>query len=96
MRRSSHEPVQGDWLEGCIGFVVESDAGRIGRVADVQRDAGSSRPVALVLRAGMAGRRRLLVAVDEVAGVLPSTERIVLNGSSVTVPEEQAAPAPAR
>jgi hypothetical protein len=71
-----------DWLDGCVGFVVESDAGRLGRVVEIQRESDSGRPVALVVRAGMAGTRRLVVPVDEVAGVLSSSQRIILDDST--------------
>jgi hypothetical protein len=74
-----------DWLDGCVGFVVESDAGHLGRVVGVQRDTDSGRPVALILRAGMAGMRRLVVPVDEVAGVLSSSGRIILGDSTPPV-----------
>lgn len=84
-----------DWLDGCIGFVVESDAGRVGRVVEVQRDPGSGRPVALVVHAGMAGWRQLVIPVADVAGVLPGSHRIVLNGSWAPAADEQPAPSPA-
>jgi len=70
----------GDWLAGCIGYVVEADAGRIGRLEAVRRN-GAGRPVALVVRTGRAGRLRLLVPVDDIAGVLPSSHLIVLVSS---------------
>jgi hypothetical protein len=85
-----------DWLEGCVGFVVESDAGLIGRVVELQRDADSGRPVALVVRGGLAGWRRRLVPADEVAGVLPSSDRIILNGSPTPIAEGRVSPSPAR
>jgi hypothetical protein len=75
------EPAQGDWLTGCTGFTVQDHGAGIGRVAAVKRDADSGRPTALVVRAGIGGMRRLLVPVDEVAGVVPSSRRIVLDGA---------------
>lgn len=90
------EPAQGDWLEGCIGFVVESDTGRIGRVTEVQRENDSGRPLALVVRGGVAGWRRRVVPVDEVAGVLPSSDRVILNTAPAPVASTQVAPSPAR
>jgi hypothetical protein len=89
-RRNHREPARGDWLDGCLGFLVEAEAGRIGRVADVRRDGESGRAVALVVRAGMAGTRRLLIPVDDIAGVLPSSRRIILNGAWAPMPDEQA------
>jgi hypothetical protein len=75
------EPAQGDWLTGCTGFIVEGDAERIGRVAEVQRDADSGRPIALVVRVGIGGRLRLLVPVHDVSGVVLSSDRIIVDGS---------------
>jgi sporulation protein YlmC with PRC-barrel domain len=91
-RPDQREPAPGDWLEGCIGFVVESDGSRVGRVDEVQRDADSGRPVALVVRGGVAGWHRRVVPVDEVAGVLPSSDRIILNAAPAPVAGAQAAP----
>ena len=93
--REEGESPRGDWLEDCVGFVVESDASRIGRVAEVQRDAESGRPVALVVQGGLAGWRRRVVPVDEVAGVLPSSDRVLLNDAPPPVAGVQAAPSPA-
>lgn len=67
-----------DWLPGCLGFLVEARAGRIGRLEEVQRDPESGRPVALVVGAGKIARRRLLIPVEGVAAVVPSSGRIVL------------------
>jgi hypothetical protein len=77
-----------DWLEDCVGFVVESDAGRLGRVVEIQRESDSGHPVALIVRAGMAGTRRLVVPVEEVAGVLSSSGRIILEDSTPSMAVE--------
>lgn len=73
-----------DWLD-CIGYVVESGAGRLGRVEGVEHDDESGRPVALLVRAGLAGRHVLHVPVDEVVGVLPGSARVVLDGTSPVI-----------
>ena len=82
-------PNGGDWLVGCIGYVVEADAGRVGRLEAVRRN-GAGRPVALVVRAGMAGRLRLIVPIDDVAGVLTSSDRILLVSSWTLFAEDAA------
>jgi hypothetical protein len=76
-------PAQGDWLADCTGFAVEDHGERIGRVAEVQRDADSGRPTAVVVRGGIGRIRRLLVPIEEVAGVVPSSRRIVLSGDGL-------------
>jgi hypothetical protein len=94
LRDHRDEPL-GEWLDGCVGYVVESDSGPIGRVAEVERDPDSGRPVKLVARAGMGGWQRLVVPIDAVAGVLPGSRRIVLSSSWAPSPDEQPEPSPA-
>jgi hypothetical protein len=73
------DSAQDDWLGSCVGFVVEAGGEPIGSVAGVQRDAERGRPIALVVRGGLARRSRFVVLVDEVAGVALGSRRIVLN-----------------
>jgi PRC-barrel domain len=89
------ESQRGDWLEGCIGFVVESEGRAVGRVTEVQRDGDSGQPLALVVRSGLAGWRRRVVPVDEVAGVLPSSDRIIVSSAPAPIATAQASPSPA-
>lgn len=70
-----------DWLRWCEGFRVDSPDGRIGFVEDVLLDLDSGRAEALVVRAGLSGRRLLLVSTANVEEVVPRRKRIVLRGS---------------
>lgn len=69
------------WLGRCEGFRVDSPAGRIGFVEDVLFRSRSARPETLAVRAGLFGRRLLLVSIESVEEVIPSRQRIVLRGS---------------
>jgi hypothetical protein len=71
----------GDWLAGCEGFRVESPRGRVGSVRDIRRDSASGRADVLVVRAGVFGTHRLVVPVDEIAGVVRSKRLVVLRQS---------------
>jgi hypothetical protein len=71
----------GDWLVGCEGFRIESPRGRVGSVPDIRRDSASGRADALVVRAGVFGTHRLVVRVDEIAGVVRSKRLVVLRQS---------------
>lgn len=64
------------WLAHCEGFRVDADAGRIGFVDEIHPH-GADGPV-LAVRAGLLGRRVLLVPVSEVAFIVPRAERIWL------------------
>jgi hypothetical protein len=64
------------WLGHCEGFRVDAPGGRVGLVeAVLRREAG---PDALIVRAGLLGRRRLVVPVSEVAEVAPRRCRLTL------------------
>ena len=77
----------GDWLAGCEGFRVESPRGRLGFVRKIQRDAASDRADALVVCAGVFGTHRLVVPVDEIAGVVRSRRLVVLRRPGPHEPE---------
>jgi hypothetical protein len=66
-----------EWLAGCRGFRVVTPRGRLGFVEEVRRDPDSHRPEALVVRSGLA-RHRLVVPVDEIAGVVVSKAVVIL------------------
>jgi hypothetical protein len=76
-RRSSYGP--GYWLRRCEGFVVETPTKRIGRVAGIRYGERSNEPEVLEVRAGLFGRTRLLISVEEVAEVDAEERRLVLN-----------------
>ncbi len=78
-----------DWLNQSEGFRVDSPNGRIGFVESILSDSGG--PDTLVVRAGLFGRRLLLVSTENVVEVLPWRKRIVLRGSPRLVgPEPRA------
>jgi hypothetical protein len=66
------------WLGHCHGFRVDSPVGKIGFVEEVRFGARIDRPDELVIRAGLLGRRVLIVPVDNVAEIVPRNQRIVL------------------
>lgn len=66
------------WLCRSEGFRVDSPEGRFGLVEAVMFRTRPDRPDALIVRAGVLGRRLVIVPIEEVADVLPRKERIVL------------------
>lgn len=75
-RRSTYG--RGYWLRRCEGFVVETPTKRIGRVAGIRYGERSNEPAVLEVRAGLFGRRMLLISVDDISEIAPETRRIVL------------------
>jgi hypothetical protein len=65
------------WIGHCEGFRVEGSAGRIGFVEEVRAGTGPGQTV-LAVRAGMLGRRVLLISVDEVFSIVPRAQRLWL------------------
>jgi hypothetical protein len=80
-RRSSLD--RGYWLGHCHGFVVSAPGGRIGVVEEIVYGEPPSVPTRLVVRAGLLGRRRLVIGVEQVAEVVPRETKIMLNGPPV-------------
>ena len=80
----------GDWLARCEGFGVVSPDGRIGAVEEVRY--GPSRrwdsPSELVVLAGRAGRRLLIVPTEDVADVDPERRLVVLRSTPHIVSTE--------
>jgi hypothetical protein len=72
----------GYWLEHCEGFRVECDRGRLGFVEEVREPSTPFDRGVLGVRAGVLGRRLLLVPVDEVAHIVPRAETIWLKSSA--------------
>jgi hypothetical protein len=64
------------WLRRCEGFRVEGPGGRLGHVKGI-RLGSSADPEALEVGAGLLGRRRLLIAVSEIAEIVPEEERFL-------------------
>lgn len=66
------------WLRRCEGFFVETSAKRIGRVAGIRYGERSNEPAVLEVRAGIFGRKVLLISIDDIAEIAPEKSRIVL------------------
>ena len=73
------------WLRRCEGFVVETPGGRVGTVAGVRYGA-SAEPEVLEVRAGLLGRRRLLLPVADVAAIVPDERRVCLGARPTLLP----------
>lgn len=66
------------WLCRSEGFRVDSPDGRFGLVEAVMFRTRPDEPDALIVRAGVLGRRLVIVPIQDVEEVLPRKERIVL------------------
>ena len=71
------------WLSHCEGFRVDTADGRLGFVEELRRGADGEGGV-LAVRAGLLGRRNVLVPAAEVDFIVPRAERIWLH-SPVTI-----------
>ncbi|MCC6222011.1 MAG: hypothetical protein IT201_00795 [Thermoleophilia bacterium] len=67
------------WLCQSEGFRVDTPEGRFGLVEAVMFRVRPDQPDALVVRAGVLGRRLVIVPVEDVADVTPRRERIALS-----------------
>ena len=74
------------WLSHCDGFRVDGSEGQLGVVEDV-RPAGDGE-VTLAVRAGMLGRRLLLVPAGEVASIVPRDRHIWLRSPTTIAGSE--------
>jgi hypothetical protein len=86
MAAGSHRPGDAasnvdDWLRRCEGFRVDSPHGRVGFVEHVRYASRFDRPDVIAVRAGLLGRRLLILPVGEIAEILPREERVVLQHS---------------
>jgi hypothetical protein len=68
------------WLRRCEGFRVEAPGGRIGQVRSI-RFGDSAEPEVLEVRAGLLGRRTLLIPVSDVETIISKERRLILCGS---------------
>jgi hypothetical protein len=71
----------GYWLAACVGFQVDAGRGRVGTIEEV-RLSGENEPEALAVRAGLLGRRLLVVPVNEVERIVPRRKRVVLRATT--------------
>ena len=74
--RSSYDRAY--WLRRCEGFLVETPTKRIGRVSGIRYGETTNEPEALEVRAGLFGRTRLLISVDDVIDIDPEQEHLSL------------------
>ena len=75
------------WLRRCEGFRVEAPSGRIGHVRGI-RFGRTAEPEVLEVRAGLLGRRTLLIPVSDIEEILPE-ERLLRLGESPHVLESR-------
>jgi hypothetical protein len=71
------------WLGRCQGFRVDGPGGRIGYVDEVVPTPESGPPEFLAVRGGRRGHLYLLVPADDVAGVFPLEELVLLRGPRI-------------
>jgi hypothetical protein len=67
--RSSYDRAY--WLRRCEGFLVETPTKRIGRVTGMRFGETTNEPAVLEVRAGLFGRTRLLISVDDITEIDP-------------------------
>jgi hypothetical protein len=67
------------WLCRCEGFRVDSPDGRVGLVEAVMFRVRPDEPDALIVRAGMLGRKLVIVPIEDVENVLPRRQRVLLS-----------------
>jgi hypothetical protein len=79
------------WLSHCVGFRVDTADGRLGFVEEIRAGVDRYGDV-LAVRAGLLGRRLVLVPATEVDFIVPRAERIwlhspvkILGGESAVV-----------
>jgi hypothetical protein len=66
------------WLCRCEGFRVDSPEGRFGLVEAVMFRVRPDEPDALIVRAGVLGRRLVIVPIEDVADIAPRRKRVIL------------------
>jgi hypothetical protein len=77
------------WLSHCEGFRVETSGGPLGFVEELRAGVDGHGDM-LAVRAGLLGRRVVLVPVTEVDFIVPRAERIWLH-SPVTIQDSESA-----
>lgn len=68
------------WFRRCEGFRVDGPGGRIGHVKGI-RFGSAADPEVLEVRAGLLGRRTLLIPVADVESVVPEQRRLIFRES---------------
>ena len=67
------------------GFVVESDEANLGTVDGFQAGGGSGAGGFLLVRAGLFGRRRMMISVGDISEILPNQRRIRLRSTWMVI-----------
>jgi hypothetical protein len=78
------------WIGHCEGYRVETHEGRLGFVDEVRENPADPDTPLLAIRAGMLGRRIVVVAADEVHMIAPRTQQIWLR-APVRIADTEAA-----
>jgi hypothetical protein len=79
-KRAPEQPLE-YWLAHCEGFSVDSEDGRLGSVDGVRHDPRFGDARVLAVRAGLFGKRLLIVPLTEIRSILPRERRIILPAS---------------
>jgi hypothetical protein len=74
--RSSYDRAY--WLRRCEGFLVATPTKRIGRVTGIRFGETTNEPETLEIRAGLFGRTRLLISVDDIIDIDPEQGHLAL------------------
>jgi hypothetical protein len=69
------------WLSNCNGFTVDCADGRLGSVEAVRLDSRWAEGRVLAVRAGLFGKRLLIIPLGEIRSILPRERRVVLESS---------------
>lgn len=69
---------RGYWIGNCEGYRVDGLAGRIGVVEEVKTDPAQPAHKLLSVRAGLLGRRIMVISSDQIELIVPRVERIWL------------------
>ena len=68
----------GYWLRRCEGFLIETPTRRIGRVSGIRYGETTNEPEELEVRAGLFGRKRLVISVHDITEIDPEQRRLTL------------------
>ena len=78
------------WVGHCEGYRVEGHAGRIGFVEEVRDDPAEPSRKLLAIRAGLLGRRLIVLSADEIEFIVPRAERIWIRAPHTILGSEAA------
>jgi hypothetical protein len=82
------------WLAHCQGFRVDSPGGRLGFVDEVRAGREDDGGALLVVRAGLLGRRLLVIPTRDAAFIVPQVKRIWLRSTFTLVSTEPGSTTP--